>query len=182
MRSLRTPVFLLSAFVVFLMALTPGSVTAENDGGKIKMQDDCDPTDPAWNATGGCSLEGGTVTEAEFRVFSFLTTGSPHVLSVIGHPAWRNNPGYLVLPFGENLKVINAGGRNHTFTEVSNFGAGNVGPLNTGLSAITPAPNCAAAQIVPPGERTDVSGLTLGVHKFQCCLHPWMRAVVSVEE
>jgi hypothetical protein len=27
-----------------------------------------------------------------------------------------------------------------------------------------------------------IKGLSPGVHKFQCCIHPWMRAVVDVED
>lgn len=179
MRNLRTPIVLLCGLGVCLMALAPDRVIAGRDeDDKVRIQDDCDPSDPAWNATGGCDLHKGTVTEAEFRVFSFLTTGSPLVGSVIGHPAWRNDPGYTVLPFGDELKVVNTGGRNHTFTEVVNFGGGRVPPLNMGLA---PAPECAAAPVVAAGARVDISGLGPGLHRFQCCLHPWMRTVVSVE-
>ena len=181
MRNLRTPIFLLFALGVLTMALAPGALTAQSEGVKIEMQDDCDPTDPGWTPTGGCLHAKGTVTEAEFRVFSFMTTGSPFVGSVIGHPAWRNDPGYLVLQSGLDLKVVNRGGRNHTFTEVADFGAGNVPPLSAGLLQITTSPNCMGAQIVPPGGRADVSSPSVGLHKFQCCIHPWMRAVVSVE-
>jgi hypothetical protein len=119
-----------------MIALAPGTVNATRDGEKVKIQDDCDPTDPNWAPTGG------------------------------------------VLPFGEDLKVLNTGGRNHTFTEVANFGGGNVPPLSTGLAL---APECPGAQVLPAGGRTDVSGLNAGLHKFQCCIHPWMRTVVSVE-
>ena len=37
-----------------------------------------------------------------------------------------------------------------------------------------------SATSVPPGGREQVSGLDTGTHKFQCCFHPWMRAVVEV--
>ena len=109
MRNLRTPIFLLFALGVLTMALAPGALTAQSEGVKIEMQDDCDPTDPAGRQTGGCLHAKGRVTEAEFRVFSFMTTGSPFVGSVIGHPAWRNDPGYLVLQSGLDLKVVNRG-------------------------------------------------------------------------
>jgi hypothetical protein len=26
-----------------------------------------------------------------------------------------------------------------------------------------------------------VSGLTVGNHRFQCCNHPWMRAIIKVK-
>jgi hypothetical protein len=27
-----------------------------------------------------------------------------------------------------------------------------------------------------------LKGLSAGNHKFQCCIHPWMRAIVKVKE
>lgn len=179
MQNLRVPLFLLVLFGIFLAALTPSTAIERKDGEKVKMEDQCDPSDPAWGATGGCVNPEGTVTEAEFRVFSFMTTGSPFVSSVIGHPAWRNNPGFVVLPFGESLKVTNEGGRAHTFTRVTEFAGGRVPPLNAGLTQV--APECPAAPLIGPGGRVDISNLSAGIHKFQCCLHPWMRTVVSVE-
>ncbi len=180
MRNLRVPLFLLVLFGIFVAALTPGAAVARKDGEKVKMEDQCDPSDPAWNPTGGCLNPEGTVTEAEFRVFSFMTTGSPFVNSVIGHPAWRNNPGFVVLPLGDNLKVPNEGGRGHTFTEVPDFGGGRVPPLNAGLTPLTQC-GAAVAPVIGPGGRVDFPNLSAGLHKFQCCLHPWMRTVVSVE-
>jgi hypothetical protein len=32
-----------------------------------------------------------------------------------------------------------------------------------------------------PGDRTEVSGLAEGNHRFQCCIHPWMRALIKVK-
>jgi hypothetical protein len=32
-----------------------------------------------------------------------------------------------------------------------------------------------------PGARTGVTGLSVGNHHFQCCIHPWMRAVIKVK-
>jgi hypothetical protein len=178
MSKLRAWIVLLCSLGL-LMVLAPDRVGAERDeDDKVRMQDDCDPSDPGWNATGGCALHTGTVTEAEFAAFSVNTTGSPLALSVIGHPAWRNDPGYSVLPIGDELKVVNTGGRNHTFTEVAEFGGGRVPALRTGLA---PAPECASAPVIPAGARVDIADLSPGLHKFQCCLHPWMRTVVSVE-
>jgi len=181
MPNLRAPLLLLVLVGLFIAALTPSTAIAVKDGEKVRMEDQCDPSDPAWGATGGCQLPDGTVSEAEFRVFSFMTTGSPFVASVIGHPAWRNNPGFVVLPFGESLKVTNEGGRGHTFTEVPDFGGGRVPPLNAGLTPLTQCATAASAPVILPGGRVDFSNLSEGVHKFQCCLHPWMRTVVSVE-
>lgn len=144
----------------------------------VTILDDCDPTDPAWGNTGGCVLRGGAVTEAEFGML--LT--SPLSQSVVGHPAWRNEPSYLRIRSGQVVQVSNAGGRVHTFTEVAQYGGGFVPPLNIGL---TQAPECVPgspnANQLAPGEDVSLHGLSAGNHRFQCCIHPWMRALVKVE-
>ena len=143
----------------------------------MSILDDCDPNDPDWNATGGCALRGGVVTEDEFGVL--LT--SPLSLSVVGHPAWRMDPTYLRVNSGTRVRVSNDGGRLHTFTKVAQFGGGFVPPLNVGL---TPAPECSPASptvnSLPPGERVELNNLTTGNHRYQCCIHPWMRALIKV--
>ena len=142
---------------------------------QVSILDDC-ATDPAWTATGGCALRGGAVTEAEFSAFLV----SPLSVSVVGHPAWRNEPSYLRVPQGATVLVTNDGGRAHTFTPVAQYGGGRVPPLNIGL---TQAPECAVSpdpNQVAPGGRLEFSNLTPGHHRFQCCIHPWMRALVKV--
>ena len=152
------------------------SLAAASD--KIAILDDCDPADSLWAPTGGCLLKEGDVTLAEFD--SLL--GSMLSTAVIGHPAWRNEPSYVSIEVGEKLRVRNHGGRLHTFTEVAAFGGGRVPPLNIGL---TPAPECAPVPndptAVAPGARLEIRGLATGNHLFQCCIHPWMRALVKVE-
>jgi plastocyanin len=157
-----------------------GVLNAQDEHGsrQIAMLDDCDATDPAWAATGGCVLRGGAVTETEFGAFLVSALAA----SVVGHPAWRNDPSYLRVSAGKSIRVTNEGGRAHTFTPVAAFGGGLVPPLNFGLTA---APECVpptgAPQIVPPGGRLELANLAAGDHRFQCCFHPWMRAVVKVE-
>ena len=149
---------------------------ADSDVDKtVVMRDDCDPADPGWTPTGGCALQSGDVNLAEFNEELI----SPLSASVIGHQAWRNDPPYLQVHTDQDVKVTNRGGRVHTFTEVAEFGGGRVPPLNQGLA---PAPECATAANMPPGASSDVTGLSAGNHRFQCCIHPWMRAVVKVGE
>ena len=162
-------------------AADAGIVSAKSDGddhnGKIAMRDNCDQADPAWAPTGGCLRKRGDVTTAEFNAFlrSPLTI-APNA-HLIGHPAWRNEPSYASIESGKRLRVTNEGGRTHTFTEVAQFGGGRVPPLNIGLS---PAPECATAINVAPGARIDIASMSDGVHRFECCIHPWMRATVRV--
>lgn len=137
------------------------------------MRDDCDPRDPNWGAVGGCARERGNVTTEEFdgELDSSLAD------AVIGHQAWRNDPSYLIITHGKTVRVRNVGGRPHTFTEVDEFGGGVVPPLNEGL---TPVPECPGS-VVGPGGSTVVNDLAVGNHRFLCCFHPWMRALIKVK-
>ena len=148
-----------------------------SENGKIAIRDDCDPSDPGWAPSGGCALKGGDVSFAEFGA----ELSSPFSLAVVGHQAWRNDPSYLEISTGKNVRIRNEGGRTHTFTEVAQFGGGKIPSpaLNKGL--IT-APECPGSVDIPPGASTDITSLVAGNHKFQCCIHPWMRAMIKVDE
>ena len=59
-------------------------------------------------------------------------------------------------------------------------------PLNASqmnIPPLTAAPECVAAGVIdiPGGGRDVVDGLAAGDHKFQCCIHPWMRTLVKVK-
>lgn len=155
------------------------SSESEAGGRRIALRDDCDPRDPGWAAIGGCLLRRGAVNLTEFRAF----IGSPLVVGMVGHPAWSIDPVYMKTRVGKTLRVTNEGGRGHTFTEVKQFGGGRVPPLNVGSP---PAPECILTPgvvdptFLAPGGALQVQALTVGNHKFMCCLHPWMRQVVKV--
>jgi plastocyanin len=185
----RTGIFLALFVCVGLLvgATATIDVVAGGDRGggnrEVVMLDDCDPTDPGWAPTGGCNLPDGDVTAAEFGAFRL----SPLAPSVIGHPAWWFDPNYLKIESGKRLKIRNEGGRVHTFTEVANFGGGRVPPLNggqPGTAPLTVAPECVAPGVIDiaGGGRDVVDGLEPGIHRFQCCIHPWMRTMVRVDE
>lgn len=168
---------ILIALVLGLGAVLPDvstSVVASSGSEKVAMVDDCDPN-ADWGLN-GCLRDEGTVTRAEFMTF-LASPLSP--TTVVGHPSWRNDPGYLTIASGEKVRVRNRGGRNHTFTKVAQFGGGTVPPLRVGLD---PAPECPAAVVVGPGARTEVqqTDLALGDNRFMCCIHSWMRAVIKV--
>jgi plastocyanin len=142
-------------------------------GANVDLVDNCDPADPGWRAIGGCTAEGGDVTLAEFNAL----LNSPLSAAVVGHPSWRIESAYSAVDAGARLRVRNFGGREHTFTEVANYGGGFVPPLSTGLIM---APECATAVRVPAGQATELKLSTPGLHRFQCCIHPWMRAAIRV--
>ena len=148
------------------------AAAASNDGPRrIAVLDDCDPADDAWAMTGGCVKDDGEVTFAEF------VAAAP-----IGHPSWRNDPSYLKIKDAKDLQVINYGGRAHTFTEVASWGNGVVALLNlpNGQPAV---PECGdfSASLLEPGAELRIDRLDKGVHRYQCCFHPWMRAEVRVD-
>ena len=173
------------ALAVGFWALVSTNATAQvnSDDPRIALADQCDP---ATFPSGLCvaTPHTGAVTFAEFGALLF----SPLIATVVGHPAWRFEPSFVDLKSGHTLRVTNNGGENHTFTEVTAFGGGFVPPLNgvgvPGKVPLTPAAACVpppGTAIVAPGSTMPITGLSPGVHSFQCCIHPWMRAVVNVE-
>jgi plastocyanin len=152
----------------------------------VALVDNCDPT--TFNAAIGPGTCAATphkhdTTFAEFIGLLF----SPLAANVIGHPAWNFAPGYISIRAGHTVRVTNAGGEGHTFTEVAAFGGGFFPPLNGVGGPVGTVPLAAAGAcltspvVVAPGNTVQINGLSPGVHKFQCCIHPWMRAVVDVE-
>jgi plastocyanin len=171
------------AFGFWALVSTNATAQVNSDDPRIALADQCDP---ATFPSGLCvaTPHTGEVTFAEFRGLLF----SPLIATVVGHPAWRFEPSYLELRSGHTLRVTNNGGENHTFTEVVAFGGGFVPALNgvgvAGKVPLTAAAACApppGTAIVAPGSTMEITGLPPGVHSFQCCIHPWMRAVVTVE-
>jgi len=156
----------------------PAAAHDEHHGhaASISIRDDCDPRDPTWAPSGGCLRKEGDVNMAEFR----LELSSPFSAAVIGHQAWRNDPSYLEIEPGERVQIRNRGGRTHTFTEVQNYGGGKIPNPALNMGLIT-APECPASIDIPAGGKAEVSGLAEGNHHFQCCIHPWMRALIKVK-
>jgi len=59
------------------------------------------------------------------------------------------------------------------------FGGGFVPVLN---GTLIPAPECTAGPTaLSPGASLEVTGLSVGDHSLQCCIHPWMRILVKVQ-
>jgi plastocyanin len=171
--------FVLSMGAVVLIAT--GAVA----GQRVAVLDECDPV--TFNAAPPVGPGLGTICDVKFdgavTFAEFLSLLPP------GHPAWRNEPSWLEVKAGNKVKATNEGGEEHTFTEVAEFGGGYVPELNGPLS-LTPVPECAggpanpavASSFLEPGASLQVKELGEGTHLFQCCIHPWMRAAIKVEE
>lgn len=142
---------------------------AERGPRKIAVLDDCLASDP-WN--GGCTLATGTVTLAQFQA------DFPR-----GHAAWRNDPSYMKISTDKDVKIVNEGGRSHTFTEVAAYRGGIIPMAN--IPGQTVAPECANAatrnaSLLAPGESMRLENIPSGTHKYMCCFHPWMTAEIRV--
>jgi len=69
---------------------------------------------------------------------------------------------------------------------VKKFGGGFITDLNAGEETV---PECAggfknidvARTRILQGSQLQVNGLSKGEHKFECCIHPWMRMTVDVK-
>ena len=92
------------------------------------------------------------------------------------------------LNVGRSTLIENVGGETHTFTPVAAFGGGFVAELNGISGNPVPAPEClnfGAISFIPAGgvEEGPTAGsstMPVGISRFQCCIHPWMRTVVEV--
>jgi plastocyanin len=139
----------------------------------VQMMDACDPaTFNAFFGPGTCLRSGG-VTLARF-------------LALLGEHqrigAWHFAPGVVNARVGQDLVAVNQGGEVHTFTEVEAFGGGFVPELNALSGNPVPAPECLALDpddFVPPGGTYSDEVEEPGTERYQCCIHPWMRATVS---
>jgi plastocyanin len=177
---------------VFVLAMAMWTISTalqaqvRGNDANVTMMDDCSTTDAGYDAFGGCP-EGapfpgfksykGDVSAPEFFALLFSPLTAPG--HVIGHPSWRNEPSYISIRSGQTLRVTNRGGRSHSFTAVQHYGGGFVPPLN---GTMTPAPECnpGEVEVLHHGEAQRLEGLAPGLHKFQCCIHPWMRGSVRV--
>jgi plastocyanin len=166
----------LTVLVVF-WTMGVSDVAAE----RIRILDRCDPA--TFNAAGPVlcnpNFDGGVSLE-DFQ--ELLTPAG------FGHPAWRFNAPYVAIDPDERVRVTNRGGEDHTFTEVPEleegknpFGGGRVDALNAPFG-LTPLPQCGAAvaPMIHPGDSIQIKKLREGTHYFQCCIHPWMHAIIQV--
>lgn len=181
---MRVPKWVLVAGITTAVTLGAGTSWADsggNGGGKVvRMDDECDPKtfnaalDPKAEAPSPPCLGGGDVTFGEFAAALNLQVG--------GHHDWKFEDSSLDMKSGGTLHVVNSGGETHSFTEVVNFGMGIVPPLNSAVPETGPAIPVADLNpnFVDSGLSADVKGLTDGVHRFQCLIHPWMRSTVTV--
>jgi hypothetical protein len=137
----------------------------------ILIMDQCDPE--SFNAAlgaGSCVNRNGGLT---FETFIQQLQSQQTV------PSWINTPQVIHVPRAMSLPVVNGGGEVHTFTEVAEFGGGIVPVLNALSGNPVPASECLT---LGPGDFIPAGGQSMHhfapgeSHKYQCCIHPWMRS------
>ena len=142
----------------------------------VTMFDACDPeTFNAALGPGTCTRSGGV------QLAAFLEQLGRH--GSVG--AWHFAPPNVTMRVGQQLVATNRGGEAHTFTAVEEFGGGIVPPLNELMGLTTVAPECGqltGSDFIAPGASVSETEEEAGVEKYQCCLHPWMRAEVRITE
>ena len=145
--------------------------------------DECDPT--TFNAALGPDF----CKNVALAALGYATTLSDLLAGAqSGNPSpnWDFEPDSITVRHGTVIKVTDQGGEPHTFTEVREFGGGFLAPLNG--PGETTAPECmggfstvaVAKTRIIQGSTVEIPNLTKGEHRFQCCIHPWMRVTVNV--
>src|SRR5208283_2761992 len=129
---------LLKSTLFVLCLLFAGGIQMEDTPrvAQVVALDECDPaTFNAPTAVGPDFCKnialGASTTFAD--LLSKAANGTPD-------PNWDFEPDAMSIPKGTTLSVVNQGGEPHTFTEVSKFGGGFIGPLNGGEDVV---PECA---------------------------------------
>jgi hypothetical protein len=175
--NIRTAVWTAVAALTVL-SLSAGAGAVQGDK-KIRLLDDCEPI--SFNAVvgPGTCVGNGHTTFDEF-IAELAATQDVH--------KWRNQPSQMQLNIGRPTLIENRGGEDHTFTEVVEFGGGAVEALNGISGNPEPAPECLdPLNLIHPGTVVEgptagSSDLPVGTHRFQCCIHPWMRTVIDVSD
>jgi hypothetical protein len=180
---------LLACFLFF-------SMTAWSQSGSftIGMRDACDP--PTFNATvGPGTCISGDHGRTKFNLFvrelqQDRIAGAWYFSPLLDASARKFRLITVQLNSGQTTSLQNTGGELHTFTRVAKFGGGVVPLLNDLTGNHDVAPECLASEnssniLVEAGttETGPVAGgadLPVGISKWECCIHPWMRMTINV--
>lgn len=174
---MRTTISVLLTIAAAVISGCGSDTTGPGADARVAIQDQCDSaTFNAGLGSGTCTRQ-GTTTLAQFN----SELSATHQVA-----AWGFVPNAFSIRVGQSITALNDGGEKHSFTQVKAFGGGIVPALNTASGNTQEAPECAALStndLVVPGAsfRTDAAAAT-GTELYQCCIHPWMRATVTVTQ
>jgi plastocyanin len=170
------------------LAFAVPTEAARQGAERVRIHDDCDPV--TFNAAlgpGACIGDGDTTVD---ELFAELTATQ-------AAEDWNFDPSMLTIKEGRPVILDNRGGETHTFTLVKQFGGGFVPILNQLSGNPNPADECAttlangdlapkppsAVNVFVAAGKKDAfrtAGLRPGKYMFECCIHPWMRIVLTV--
>jgi hypothetical protein len=169
-------------------------INAKAGSRPVLISDDCEPISFNLAFPGSCVGSGKTTFD------KFIAQLTQHQSAFL----WMFAPRESTVPVGKTLSLGNTGGETHTFTKVAEFGGGFIIPLNVLSGNPIPRPECTTGAVLVPGTMLEPrpdgpanifveageeeEGPTAGspilppgqTVKFQCCIHPWMRAEVKV--
>jgi plastocyanin len=170
----------LAGCLIFAVATRPLEQDSPPSFAQVVALDECDPA--TFNAALGPDFCRNVALGASTKfadLFTAADKGTPD-------PKWDFEPDTVTIKKGGILNVVDQGGEPHTFTEVAQFGGGFIPPLNSGEATV---PECSdgfsnlavARTRILQGSTSQITGLSKGEHRFQCCIHPWMRMKVEVK-
>jgi len=153
-----------------------GADRSADDARTLRMYDSCDPAtfNAVFNDPTICIKQG----HVPFDRFIAELTQTQHAAQ------WRFAQQNVELTPGASVFALNEGGEVHTFTRVAQFGGGILPLLNDLSGNTTVAPECTtleADDFVAPGALYTAELNTDAVQHFQCCIHPWMRADITLK-
>jgi plastocyanin len=173
--------------VMSAVVMATPSVASDGGGQRIEIHDDCQPA--SFNLVLG---KGACIGDGETSFNAFIA----EVQATQRAAAWHFDPSMLTVRAGRPVLLKNEGGETHTFTMVKAFGGGIVPILNQLSGNPVMAPECGtmSGTMVMPTLPSPVNvyvsadkerafktaGLRPGKYMFQCCIHPWMRVILTV--
>jgi plastocyanin len=187
-RRIVPPALIVGAFSVMSAVVMATPSVASDGGQRIEIQDDCQPASFNLAVRPGACIGDG---ETSFSAFIAEVTKTHRAAD------WKFDPSMLTIRAGRPVILKNEGGETHTFTMVKAFGGGFVPVLNQLSHNPVPAAECATgsgANLLPVAPSAvnvfvaadkktafKTAGLRPGKYMFQCCIHPWMRVILTVK-
>ena len=180
------------AICLAIFAAPSGALASDHQRVKqIKIRDDCDPATFNNIGLGNICIGDGQTTFAKFAN-QVMTRGRA--------PQWRFSPDKVHIRLGDSFTAKNDGGEVHSFTEVDRVGPSVIPQVNDLLHMHGAQPNAACSTgfailnadpahnnpqrstFVLPGQSFTDTPDAAGTELYQCCIHPWMQAVVTIRQ
>ena len=175
-----SPTRLIPTLAIALALIPAGTALAGGDEKVVKVKDQCDAeTFNAALGEGACTPinDQNHTTDFDDAIEEMTEDGEVDY--------WKFSPRKAKIDSGDTVRVVfKKGGEGHTFTEVPVFGPGCVTDINGLLGLVgAPAADCALIEptfVGPQRREFTIENLSVGVHRFECLIHPWMQSTITV--